>query len=258
MRKVIVFQHVAHRILGTLNPTLRNHKLNIRYINFDRTPDEHPSIEKYNALIILGGYMGVYETDKYRHIKTELKLIEDALKKDIPILGICLGSQLIAQVLGSVVRKHNVKEIGWHNVTLTPDGQSDKLFTHFNQTEKLFQMHGDTFDIPSNTVQLAQSSMCNSQAFRYGDKVYGLQFHLEVDQASINRWLTYNEILNSIEQSGGLYSAETIRAETKLYVPRSVDLSLQTFENFVNIFSTKNKMVSLGSDHSKPLPKIKS
>jgi GMP synthase (glutamine-hydrolysing) len=256
MSKVIVFQHVAHRILGTLNPTLKNHKLNIRYINFDRTPDEKPSIEKYNALIILGGYMGVYESDKYRHISTELKLIEEALKNNIPILGICLGAQLIAQALGSTVRPHTVKEVGWNDVSLTTDGRNDKLLKHFHPTEKLFQMHGDTFDIPTGAVQLASSEKCNSQAFRYGDNVYGLQFHLEVDEASINRWLTYEAILDTINDSQGAFSIETIREETKLHVSRSVDLSLETFENFVNIFSTK-KTIVLGSDHSKPIKKIK-
>lgn len=257
MRKIIIFQHVAHRILGTLNPTLKNHKLNIRYVNFDRTPDEKPSLEKYNALIVLGGYMGVYEADKYQHITTELKLIEEALKKDIPILGICLGAQLIAQVLGSPVRKHSVKEVGWHDVEFTPAGLQDNLFNHCNQSEKLFQMHGDTFDIPNGAVKLASSKTCDSQAFRYGNKVYALQFHLEVDTASIDRWLTYDIILNDINNSNGQYSTETIKKETELHVSRSCELSLACFEKFVNLFDHKKRTIVLQSDHSKPLSKIK-
>jgi GMP synthase (glutamine-hydrolysing) len=200
--------------------------------------------------------MGVYEADKYPHISTELKLIEAALKKDIPILGICLGAQLIAQVLGANVRPHTVKEVGWHDVSLTPAGLNDKLFAHFNQTEKLFQMHGDTFDIPNGAIQLAQSETCNSQAFRYGDKVYGLQFHLEVDEASINRWLTYEAILNTINNSNGLYSIDTIVAETKMHVSRSINLSLLTFENFVSLFSPLNSGIVLAPGHSKPLKNI--
>jgi GMP synthase (glutamine-hydrolysing) len=251
MRKVIVFQHVAHRILGTLNPTLKNHRLNIRYINFDRDPNAQPSLEKYNALIVLGGFMGVYEADKYQHIAIELKLIEEALKKDIPILGICLGAQLIAQVLGSPVRKHSVNEMGWYDINFTNDGLDDKLFKHFNKTEKIFQMHGDTFDIPTGAVQLASSHSCPSQAYRYGDKVYGLQFHLEVDAASIYRWLTYEAIIDNINKSNGKFCINKIKEETSLYIDRSCELSEICFENFVNLFDSPNRPIVLGTDHSK-------
>lgn len=256
MKKIIIFQHVAHKILGTLHPTLKDHRLNIRYINFDRNPLEDPCIDKYNALIVLGGFMGVYEAERYRHIKTELKLIEQALKKDIPVLGICLGAQLIATVLGSTVRKHSVKEVGWHNISFTSEGLADKLFTHFKPSECLFQMHGDTFDIPDTAIQLAKSEMYNSQAFRYGNKVYGLQFHLEVDQASILRWLSYDSILNEINLSNGELSVEQIKNDTQLYIDRSIELSRMTFDNFVNQFDLVNKSTIIGSDHSKPLKKI--
>lgn len=256
MKKVLIFQHVAHKILGTLNPTLKEKGLRIRYVNFDRSPDEHPSIDKYHGLIILGGYMGVYEAQKYTHIKTELKLIEEALKKDIPILGICLGSQLLAHVLGSEVRRNNEKEIGWYDIHLTEEGQKDPLFSHFQKTEKLFQLHGDTFDIPQSAVHLARSNVCNSQAFRYGNKAYGLQFHLEVDEPMIKRWLenpiNQEEILNS----NGKFDLQNIQQQTSLYIDHSLKLSRETFLNFINLFGLPQKSVRLGYEHGKP-PKIK-
>lgn len=255
MRKVIVFQHVAHKILGTLNPTLKERKLNIRYVNFERTPDERPNIQKYNALIVLGGNMGVYEADNYRHIKVEIELIEAALKKDIPILGICLGAQLIASVLGAPVQKHTIKEIGWHDVELTDEGKADNLFSHFSCTEKLFQFHGDSFDIPKCATHLAKSSLCESQAFRYGNKVYGLQFHLEVDEAMISRWLSYEKNLLDIQKSQGFCSVESIKTETPKYIDRSVEISLKTFSRFVNLFDNKERPWALGTDHAKPLKK---
>src|SRR4051812_26954694 len=101
MRKLIVFQHVAHEILGTLNPLLKEQGFRVRYINFERTPHAEPALDKYNGLVVLGGYMGVYEADKYTHIRVEMKRIEEALKRNIPVLGICLGSQILAHVLGS-------------------------------------------------------------------------------------------------------------------------------------------------------------
>jgi GMP synthase (glutamine-hydrolysing) len=251
MRKVLVFQHVAHKILGTLNPTLKEHGLRMRYVNFERTPDVHPSLEKYDGLIILGGHMGVYEADKYTHIKVEMKLIEEALKKNIPILGICLGSQLLAHVLGASVRKHAEKEIGWHNIHLTDAGVSDPLFSHFNKTEKIFQLHGDTFDVPESAIHLARSEQCPSQAFRYGDKVYGLQFHLEVDGPMIHRWLDNPMNLKDIEDSNGKFSVDEIRAETLARIEHSKNLSYQTFSQFIELFALPPRPILVGSHNIK-------
>ena len=255
MRKVLVFQHVANRLLGTLNPTLKERKLKIRYINYERTPNERPTVERYNGLIILGGHMGVYEADQYQHIKVELKAIEDALKKNIPVLGICLGSQLIAEVLGSPVRKHSVKEIGWYDVHFNQSALNDSLFNHFNPTEKIFQIHGDTFDIPKTAVHLAETSSCFSQAYKYGENVYGLQFHLEVDEAMIYRWLEQESNIRDIESFGGEFTIEKIKSETALNIHRSMQLSLQTFSKFVDLFPMKKRPIVLGTDHAKPLKK---
>jgi GMP synthase (glutamine-hydrolysing) len=248
MRKVLVFQHVANKILGTLNPTLRSRGLKIRYVNFDRTPDASPSIEKYNGLVVLGGQMGVYEADRYRHIPVEMKLIEDALKRDIPILGICLGAQMLAQVLGSEVRKSTDKEIGWYDINLTEDGKTDPLLSHFKNTEKLFQLHGDTFDIPKCATHLATSQLLPAQAYRFGTKVYGLQFHLEVDQAMIHRWLDNKNNQEEIKNSNDKFSINQIQNETNLHISRSIELSQKTFSNFIDLFALKERSILLGSD----------
>lgn len=246
MKKIIVFQHSANKILGTLNPTIKERGLNIRYINFDRSPDESPSLDKYDGLVILGGNMAVYEADIYKHIKVELRLIEEALKKDIPILGICLGSQLLAHVLGSTIRKADHKEIGWHDVELTPMGQADPLLDHFQKKEKLFQLHGDTFDIPTSAIHLARSELCNSQAFRY-NKAYGFQFHLEVDEAMILRWLSSQQNQAQYFSQCQLFDEQKIKEETKLYLEHSTDISKTTFNKFADFFQLKTKPIRLGS-----------
>ena len=247
MAKVLVFQHVAHEILGTLNPSLKEKGLSIRYVNFDRNPNEDPSVERYDGLIILGGHMGVYEADKYTHIKVEMKLIEQALNKGIPVLGICLGAQILAHVLGSEVRKSKEKEIGWYDIQLTDTALEDPLFSHFQQTEKIFQLHGDTFDIPKTAVPFASSKICPGQAFKYGGKAYGLQFHLEVDKAMIHRWLENPLNQKEMQESGGKFSTETIRQETDLYIQHSMKLSRQTFQKFLELFPKKEKRTLLGS-----------
>lgn len=247
MRKVLVFQHVANEILGTLNPALKQQGLRIRYVNFERDPNATPSIDKYNGLIVLGGYMGVYEADQYTHIKTEMKLIEEALKKDVPVLGICLGAQILAHVLGSEVRKAPEKEMGWYDIELTTAGENAPLLSHFKKTEKIFQMHGDTFDIPKSCEHLAQSKICPAQAFSYGRKAYGLQFHLEVDEAMILRWLNNPRNQQDIESSGGKVSAEQMKADTAKYLQNSLNLSQQTFRKFIDLFEMKERPIILKS-----------
>ncbi|MFQ5352101.1 MAG: gamma-glutamyl-gamma-aminobutyrate hydrolase family protein [Candidatus Binatia bacterium] len=241
MRKILVFQHVAFEILGTLNPLLKNSGFRIRYVNFDRDPQARPDLEGYNGLVVLGGPMNVDQVDLYPHLATEIELIEKALEMDIPVLGICLGAQLIARALGAEVRPNEEKEIGWYEVSPTPAGRSDALIGCFGETERIFQWHGDTFDIPSQAVALASSPTCANQAFRFGDRVYGLQFHLEVDEALVERWLRVPIHREEIAALGGKVDPENIRRETALRIEELKGLSNRTFHEFVKLFGIQRR-----------------
>lgn len=219
----------------------------IRYVNFGRHPDTIPDVEGYNGLIILGGPMGVYETARYPHLKVELQVIEQAIKADIPVLGICLGAQLIAAALGAHVRKAKAWELGWYKIALTPHGEQDPLFEKYQGQEKLFQLHQDEFEPPKTATHLAFSEMVPGQAFRYGDKVYGLQFHLEADQAMIFRWLGRAENRELIQQSNGLFTPDQLRDETNACIARSLELSTSTFGRFIEMFQLPGRHVILGS-----------
>ncbi len=254
MRKVLVLQHVAHEILGTFNPLLKARGFRVRYINFERQPDSIPPIERYNGLVILGGSMGVYQKDQFPHLRAELAAIELALKRDIPIFGICLGSQLLAQVLGSQVHRHKnlEKEIGWYDLDVFAEGLADPLFSHFQPREKIFQWHSDTFEVPKTAVHLAKTELFPSQVFRYGNKVYGLQCHLEVDQATVHRWLKVPGNLKELEESNGRFQVETIAADTHKWLARSKSLSQVTFNRFLDLFGLPPRGELLGSEHAKP------
>ena len=252
MRKVLVLQHVAWEPLGTLDPLLKKSGLRTRYVNFGREPDCVPDLEKYNGLIVLGGPMGVYETDKYPHLKTELVLMERALKTEIPVLGICLGAQLMAQVLGSSVRKHTAREMGWCPVELTKDSGGDPFMGHFKKMEYVFQSHGDTFDIPKSAVHLAYSSVCSGQAFRYGDKAYALQFHLEANQAYVDRWLTLPMNQKYVECAGSTCAPDIVKKDTEKYLTRSLDLGETAFTQFLKTFGDFDRGRVFGSGHGKP------
>lgn len=249
MRKILVFQHVAHEILGTLNPLLKAAGFRIKYVNFDRDPEATPTMEKYNGLIVLGGYMGVYEANKHRHLLHEMKVIEQALKKDVPVLGICLGSQLIAHVLGGRVFKGDLPEIGWTSVKLTEEGRKEKLFKDFKNEELIFQLHQDTFDLPREAVHLATSSLYSSQAFRFGEKVFGFQYHLEVDEPMIKRWLKIPANLELIKNHRDLYDVEAIQVKTHHHIERSLQLSQSCFSAFIDLFGKFERVELVGSGH---------
>jgi len=252
MRRVLVLQHETYEVLGTLDEVLKREHFRIRYVNFDRDPDARPTLDKYNGLILLGGYMGVYESDKHPHLKVEMQLIEEALKKQIPILGICLGSQILAHVLGSDVRKHTEREMGWYDIHLTPEGRNDPVFLDFQPTEKVFQSHGDTFDIPKSAIHLASSELCSGQAFRYGTNAYGLQFHLEVNALIVQHWLEASENHVFFGANPGQFNASDISTATQNHIDRSMSLSQSTFSRFLNLhFSPLKKRVQLGSGHGK-------
>lgn len=247
MRKVMVFQHVGHEPLGTLDPLLKDAGFRIRYINFGRDPFLEPDIENYNGLIVLGGPMGVYEANQYPHLRWEMKQIEKAIHKNIPVLGICLGSQLIANVLGSEVRKAPEWELGWCDIEITDNAKNDLIFSHYKSKEKIFQIHQDTFDVPKTAVHLASSKLCAGQAFRYGDKTYALQYHLEVDQPMIGRWMKRAENFDIVHQSHGKFSLETIENDTHTHIANSLELSYKTFGKFIELFGLPEKRERLGS-----------
>jgi len=241
VKRLLVLQHVAHEILGTLDPLLKRAGFRIRYINFSRHPDAQPSVDGYDGLVILGGPMSVNDSDRLPHLVTEMHLIEQAMKRDLPVLGICLGAQLIAKTLGAAVYPNREKEIGWYDIAPTEEAKNDPLLGAWAPSEKIFQWHGETFDIPKTTRHLAFSSLCSNQAFRYTSNVYGFQFHLEVEERMIQRWLRVQENQIEIASLGGKIKPERIHAETALHIRRLHDLSDQVFGEFIKLFAIEKK-----------------
>jgi GMP synthase (glutamine-hydrolysing) len=236
MKKLLVLQHVAHELLGTLNPLLKRAGFRIRYVNFARHPDARPDLDGYDGLVILGGPMSANDSHRLAHLTIEMKLIEQAMKLNLPVLGICLGAQLIARTLGAEVYANREKEIGWYDVSPTDNARHDPLLSVFTQKEKIFQWHGETFDMPRSTSHLAFSSLCANQAFRYASNVYGFQFHLEVDAPMIHRWMRVSDNRREIASLGGASSPERIDEETPAHIGRLTQLSERVFGEFINLF----------------------
>ena len=247
MRKVLVLQHVPFEILGTLNPLLKRTGFRIRYVNFGRDPEATPDLGSYQGLVILGGPMSVNQHELYPHLQTEVDLIKSAIQLQIPILGICLGAQLIARALGARITRNPVKEIGWYEITPTTEGESDPVIAPFRGPRQIFQWHGDTFDLPSGAVHLASSPTCQNQAFRFGENVYGFQFHLEVDAPLIVNWLerpAYKEELLTLK---GPDAPDRIRTETDHYIDNATSLGEEVFGAFVKQLGVVKKVRTIGS-----------
>jgi GMP synthase (glutamine-hydrolysing) len=245
MRKLLVFQHSAREPLGVFDPMLRRAGFRIRYVNFSRQPELAPDVSRYNGLIVLGGPMNVDQAEQFPHLTTEIALIEEALKLGIPILGICLGAQLLAAALGAPVRPNGVREIGWYPLHPTADAKDDPLCQHLDAHQHVFQWHAYTFDLPYGAVHLASTATCPNQAFRFGDRTYGLQFHLEADGDLIHQWLHVPEYRREAESSGAGQFAR-IMQDTYRLAPQALTLSQRVFGEFIELLGWR-RQTRLGS-----------
>jgi len=191
MKHLLVFQHDPLEDLGIFAQVLEKHDLGFCPIRFYEGGMPTEPWEDVAALVILGGPMSVHDEERYPFLKVEKAIIRTAIKEGIPTLGICLGAQLIAAATGADVYQGNIKEIGWFPVSVTPDGQIDPLLGYLPAKPTVFQWHGDSFDLPKGAQRLASSLYYHNQAFRIGKHIYGLQFHLEVTPAMIERWMDF-------------------------------------------------------------------
>jgi len=152
-------------------------------------PFQLPELEDIDWLIIMGGPMGVYEEDKFPWLKAEKNFIKKAIENNKVILGICLGAQLIAEVLGAKVFPNKYKEIGWFNVKASEEAKNNALFDFFPEESVVFHWHGDTFELPQGAVHIAETEVCKNQAFVYNERIIGLQFHIEMTENLLNGML---------------------------------------------------------------------
>ncbi|HSG81492.1 MAG TPA: gamma-glutamyl-gamma-aminobutyrate hydrolase family protein [Gemmatimonadota bacterium] len=182
-----VIRHVEIEDLGFLGEGLRRGGIAFRYVDASSLAPETLDLE--GPLIVLGGPMGAYEVDRHPFLTFEIELIRRHMDAGRPVLGICLGAQLIAAAAGArVYPGERGKEIGWADVQLTDAGSADRIWTGFPRCFKTFHWHGDSFDIPDG-AELLGSSDKYPQAFRLGPSAYAVQFHAEVVPARLEAWI---------------------------------------------------------------------
>lgn len=219
---VLIVKNAVNEGPGTIEDYLKEKGMEYTVADFsgcDATEERIPDIREYTHLVIMGGPMAVYGSDGHPFIHYETAMIRSFILSKKPVLGICLGAQMIAHALKADVYAGGTQELGWDRVEITPDGVKDPVFSTLSVNREpyaeVFQWHGDTFDLPKKAVRLSSSKVYQNQAFRYGDKVYGLQFHIEVKPEMIKDWFGKEEgfdVENMLERSGRIFPEYRKRA----------------------------------------------
>jgi GMP synthase (glutamine-hydrolysing) len=228
MQNAVAIRHVAFEDAGTLEDVLAERGIALRYL--EAGVDDLSAAKEADLLIVLGAPIGVYEVERYPFLSQEFAAIETALKRGTPLIGICLGAQAIAAVLGSRVYPARAKEIGWGLVSLTVDGRNSALAALADNQFKVLHWHGDTFDLPNGATRLAETAITPNQAFAYGRKVLALQFHVEQHANRLERWL----IGHTLELTTADIDLHKLRADTKALGPGLERASTKLFGDWLD------------------------
>ncbi len=232
MKKVLILQHIWENHTGYVGEILRQHAIehDTIHVETELVPDPTP----YDAVIAFGGSQHVYEGQKYPYFVQEKAMIRKAVEQDIPYLGICLGAQLLAEVLEGKVQPHILKEIGFYDIALTEEGARDPLYQGLPGYQKVFHWHEDVFQLPVGAVLLATNKYAENQAFRYRN-AYGLQYHIEVDPEMLHTWLHHPDLQESIVESQELEAVQVLERTQGQHYSTYYEHTCIMFGNFLKI-----------------------
>jgi len=174
-----------------------------------------PELEEIGGLIVFGGEMNVDEIDRHPYLQTQRELVRRAVDAGLPVLGICLGAQMLARAFDAPVYRAPVRELGFKPVRVTDLGQRDALLGAFQTGDRVFQWHEDTFDLPAGADLLVAGDDVPIQAFRLGGNAWGVQFHFEVDAEGVDAWLLVAEpTLSRVWKR----TSDEVREELRIYL----------------------------------------
>ncbi len=226
MKNAIAIRHVAFEDAGILAGLLKDRGIGLTYL--EAGVDDLSPAKDADLLLVLGGPIGIYEVDRYPFLKRELAIIETAVKKDVPTIGICLGCQALAAVLAARVYPGREKELGWDEMALTKEGKASPLGAI--DGVRVLNWHGDTFDLPAGATRLASTKITPNQAFAYGPRVLALQFHVELPGRDMERWL----IGHTMELTNSKADLAKIRDETARFAAAANKAGKRLFTDWLD------------------------
>ena len=231
--RVLVLQHADPEHPGLIADVVRNTGASLETIRGDLGQSAPPSLDGYAALIIMGGPQSVYEEDKFPYLRAEKQLAREAIDNTIPLIGVCLGSQIIADVLGANVHPSGGVEIGWKNVTRSEYAAADPILSVLPETFTPLHWHGDVYDLPNGAAPIGSSDMTPVQGFTYGETTFAPLFHLEMTEQQITDMAT---LFPDDVKRGGL-SPETLLAETPARAAALKPVATEIFTRWANLLS---------------------
>jgi GMP synthase (glutamine-hydrolysing) len=231
--KVLVLLHAESEGAGTLGSFLVVRPVRVKKIRLYGGEEIPRALDGLAAVVSMGGPMNVYEEERYPFLRQETQYLERVIRAGIPVLGICLGAQMIAKACGAAVRKAPVKEVGWDEISLTDAGRVDPLFSDLPDKFRVLQWHEDMFEVPKGGTLLATSEACPHQAFRYAN-AYGLQFHAEVTSQMLSTWF------------GAAEEGPEVLKEFDVVEDDLFDLATRLYANFWSLMRSGRRVVSAG------------
>jgi len=238
--RVCILQHIACEPAGLYGQLLRRRGITSHAIELN-TGQPLPRLADYDALIVMGGPMGVHDEQRHPWLRDEKSLLAAALAADTPVLGVCLGAQLLADVGGGVVRRALDAEIGIGQVRVTEHAAGDPVFGQLPRAFEVFQWHSDTFEMPLNDV-LAWSDKY-PQAFRIG-RSYGLQFHLEVGPEFVDEWAEVPEYAEALEALPGAPTITEMRRQLEVASDQMGRIAESVFDSWLDLVAGAHPSVA--------------
>ena len=234
--RVAIVQHQDSVPPGLIEEVLEDSGIVPSYVHAWNDETRWPDVAELDALVVMGGTMNVDQLAEYPMLERSRTLMRDAIESGVATLGVCLGSQMMARVLGSEVRRAEPRNALFSRLELTPEGHDDPLVGPFADCEVL-QFHEDTFTVPDEAVALAASSSSGlPQAFRYGDRAYAIQFHFEVDRPILEGWL-HNIGKRELLDEWGCSDEDLLQAADRALAQQS-RAGKQLVERFVGLVAT--------------------
>jgi GMP synthase (glutamine-hydrolysing) len=213
-------------------------QLGVPVVYVDLWREDPPSLSDVSGLVVLGGDMNVDQTARYPFLSAERELLAEAAASGQPVLGICLGAQLLARSLGAAVAPSPRRELGFFPVRSIGGSADDPLASCFRDGDVVFQWHRDTFEIPAGATRTLQGDEVPNQAFRVGNRAWGFQFHLEIDSRKLEEWLDLAE--PTLEQEWGR-TAQELKEEGERHLPTQQQRSRELFRRFATVIGDRSR-----------------